>query len=625
MSHRLQHGLRGVHILPPELDDILGLNRRGTHWYRQDRYPDGKFAQMSQQLDDATVLEALHGQCWIGSRARTDDRGVAIMDRIAIDIDCKGDASIADRNRRYWLVRKAFGDSEPLVYATPSGTGLRVVYRIPQQPLETWIASKSHGRVADCLRAAGLQVKSGAIEIFPQKKLNDRTMLGPDMPLLNAQTLEHKIPFGRTPENWIDYVALALPHVRRWYAAPATAVLDRIREGAARWQSMHPERASHDVLFDDETAGNDGASRRAYKPSGVLERGLSEPGSRFEVEFLAACELVYHAQFDGGSTKEELADALARWLAAKHHGFSKEFNESLRRHRSKDEAIGAWTRRYSMRDSRGRDIFDRAASVVRRGREHMSPVLSDDLFEWIHTLSADFAGARRYRFEAWFVTFLHTVLLYQFKTTRTDEGVAFTFGFAAKRLQRMPFGKGSYTYAGRSQTAYAAYVDHLQAKGVLFTDGLFVSPTMRKPNGALPQRSYPCTYKLMLPLAVRYEQVVPPTPQTPEAFSVALAAHARWIHATGKHYGRATIWGWADGDVPDAAIAADVAPTTVATSSDASLASLPTPRIPRRSKAPPSMHVPGTRGFRIADRSKKTQSSATQTAAMVSVVPDDGT
>src|SRR5690606_25178393 len=102
-------------------------------------------------------------------------------------------------------------------YQTPSGWGIRVVYRIERVPLTAVITGPHSGLVADVLRGAGLPVGPGEIELFPQTGQADRLMLGRGMPMLDPETL---LPIGGPPigDTFCESaLRWALEHAEAWY------------------------------------------------------------------------------------------------------------------------------------------------------------------------------------------------------------------------------------------------------------------------------------------------------------------------------------------------------------------------------------------------------------------------
>ena len=224
---------------------VVPLNTQAGNWNLQ-REHGGNFSYQDWELTTEDLQRALSHEFWLGSRAHPEPWN----DRLSFDIDCKDRALRADRNEPYWLLRRRFGiERVPLVYGTPSGLGLRVVYRIPQTPREELISGLHTGLVADVLRGAGLVVKSGVIEIFPQEQQAGRLMLCRRMPLLDPRTLR-PLPDANVGDEFDEATFVrALERVEAWHARPCDDLVPHLRT----------LRRAPDVRLIDHTQPDDGA------------------------------------------------------------------------------------------------------------------------------------------------------------------------------------------------------------------------------------------------------------------------------------------------------------------------------------------------------------------------------
>lgn len=413
-------------------------------------------------MTDGDLKQMLMGRVWIGCPARTDQ----LTDRLAFDIDCKRPSGLPDRDRRYGALRELLGDTNlPLVYQTPSGAGLRVVYAIPETRLDRFVAGAREGALARALRSGGLEVAQGAVEIFPQQRQIDRLPLGRRMPLLDPRTLLplDDAAIGET----YDPVALegALERIEQWLVSPCADLPGRI-ESLAEGQAVEGAARVPDVRAWKRV---NGAVRPSAAVVQLVQAGLTEYHSRYRSEWLVGLAILLapdlfreigHADPDDDRS---VAETLAKWLAKRNNGYSEEWrrSESLRGSR-----LQFWIDRYLERTSgTGEHLVDRLRHVV----ERLDPVqrrtfLLSDAERW-HQMSIAEKTARGpalFRAEAWLVACQRSIkqtIDFRLRTSRTlrfferDGERWVSLPIAARWMERFPFGKGR---AGAGYTRYRA-------------------------------------------------------------------------------------------------------------------------------------------------------------------------
>lgn len=501
---------------------VAQLNGAPGTWNRQRRY-GGPFTYERRDLQTADIIAALQHRCWLGSRAPVDGDGTSVTDRIALDLDCKAADGLPMRDARYRAIRRLFGAARvPLVYQTPSGWGLRVVYRIGRVPLAAVITGPRTGLVADVLRGAGLPVDQGEIEIFPQVGQADRLMLGRGMPVLDPETLR---PMGDSPiGDTFCEAALrwALHHVEAWYDRPCEGLLADLARlpGVPHVAIGTGDRlgASDHDLADDGTALLFVRRRSGLEVTATLDRlvrrGLDAPGTRYRSEFLAGVALALaplaYPEFGlcRHPTHRELAEAIASWLSMRHNGCSTEWTRSCRR-RTPEAAVAWWARRYLQRNrTTGDHMIERIARVAGILDPGSRRVLQlTDAERWrLHAIAERQypAGARRYRFEVWACRWLRAikeVISYhedagrQLSTIRRQSGTVVFLQLSAAWMQAWPYGKGD----GAERTSYVEYVKVLEREGLMRWAAPYVSPTLRAPGDPEAVQGRATTYRVIMP------------------------------------------------------------------------------------------------------------------------------
>lgn len=513
--------------LAPTFIDKLSLNRTPKGWSIQREY-GAEFPRVTSLLTDQHLTEMMDGRYWLGSCARRDDNGETVTDRLAFDVDCKDAAALESRDICYHALRRAIGlDVQPLVYQTPSGLGLRVVYRIPEQSLAPLISGVGTGLIADTLRSIGLDVQDGRLELFPQQNKPDRVMLGPQMRLLNPETLKPILPRSKHAQDcWRCEVELSIPLVDAWYSQVDHTLVQRLQCRASRSLKIAPSRCaptqqtsrSRDIVGVDKEsidAWIDPITSSVSVPAHVcrlVDHGLTQCATRYHAEFAVARAFVASPgkwptyALSEFSTEEQYASAVAQWLSNMHNNRSGEWQRTTRTH-SVEQAIERWTARYLAQDSEGRTMIDRARSALSAMRQNSVPVLHSVHFDWLHTLSAGLLPLRRYRFEIWAASFMEQVFLMRVPIVATDKKrgglLQVSFGISAQRLRSLRYGSGEVQSRNNgvasSQSAYRHYLQRLLNAGVLTITRDYVSPTLERKDGTRPERGEVRQYRLAIP------------------------------------------------------------------------------------------------------------------------------
>ena len=205
--------------------NLMLLNHEPGCWNLQSDY-GGAFPAVKRRLGEADILKHLRGSAWIACRLPT----TGMTDRIVIDLDCRDALDVPRRDERYWRIRELLGRHRSvLVWSTPSGYGMRVAYRIPPTPFDDLASSAGDGILADAFRAAGIDLRSGEVELFPAPWRSDRQLFGSRMPLLNPETLR---PFAEADiSDRFDEGALvgALDIAEAWHGDVQSSLLTTFR------------------------------------------------------------------------------------------------------------------------------------------------------------------------------------------------------------------------------------------------------------------------------------------------------------------------------------------------------------------------------------------------------------
>ena len=452
---------------------VVRPERAAGHWQVQRNYPGPFGPPPRRTLGHGEVRAVLEQRRHVAVRARDD----GLTEQIAFDLDCLDDAGLPARDRLYWSLRSVMGPERvPLVYLTPSGRGLRVVYRIPETPLERVVTGRRSGLVAEVLLAAALPVQSGQLEIFPQKTQVDRLPLGANMPLLNPETLAPHPDglIGSKPDP--EVLDRALGVMEAWSAAPYVDLVPHLETALGQpvgWSRTQASSRAREA-FPRVTG--------TPKPSDDMRRlvlsGLRAPSSRYHSEWLVGLAIVLAPElfeelgtFDVADD-DAVAETLARWLAERHNGYSNEWAESVRRHGSVHGAIAAWRERYLSPSGLSRDNLItrlRRAAAALDGSLRRTHLLNDEERKLIMALAenAGLQGSNLYRAEVWLAASQRAVkriIKYHTRRGRSpvhgdEDGPKVAVAqIAARWMQKWPYGKGAARRPGAvSAPAYVRY------------------------------------------------------------------------------------------------------------------------------------------------------------------------
>lgn len=496
---------------------IVLLNRDVFGWHFRPLTFRG-WPLVKRVLGDADLLAHLDGGCWIGCRAPAD----GLTDRLAFDIDVDTEPGraptpeqLADRDRRYWLVRHALGlEHVPLVVRTPRG-GLRVLYRIPVQPLAGLIDGLDEGLVPDVLRAVdGLAVANGVVEVFPQPRKVDRLPLGRAMPILCPTSLAvlAEAAVGPQKDAGFDEARLegALALVERWHATPLDTLVPHLhtlptvgkpaadvkrRRGRAR---VAPDLVVGPATDPGSLSAPDAQESAPEVPQRAIVLGvhrLVAPHTRHEVEWtqgLAMMVAPERFREFGLTTRwapEQFAHALATWLMTHHDGYSEEWAAAVREGGSDQAARDAFTARYLRPDGAdGSNMVQRLARIAESIVPTRRRVLCLSGAERRMYLAAVVGrrGAHRFRAEVWVLGFARLVQrLYRRAVRRGERPAAHQtesgrwvvrLRIPASWLEGLDYGKGAAKHAIGSPSRYREYLQLLVDAGLVRVRGGIVRP-----------------------------------------------------------------------------------------------------------------------------------------------------
>jgi len=400
---------------------------------------------------------------------------------------------------RYTALRELLGyDRVPLVYQTPSGYGLRVVYRIPRLPLAELVEGARKGLVADVLRAAGLPPKFGTLEIHPQPRLADRLPLGRRMPLLDPEDL--------APLGWAaigdtfdaELLQQALAEIEDWYDKPDSPLVDHLRR--------LPRRSLAEASTEPATRYTNPLRRVASEPPDSSQRlasdGLTQRRSRYDAEWEMGSALLkwptWFTDYNLGAAPSdaEVAYALATWLADHSNGLSEEWNDTLRASGSREQAIREWQKRYLNKGADGRSMIDRmrtAAMLSDPGLRLVAELSECDALTILDWGTDNYeASANRYRFECWAWSAFRWLKAKCLKDARRGKLVPHSayegdlpmvdYDVPARTMERWPFGGGRSSRTGSPR--YVEYAKILKRIGWMKWQSGYFNP--RRFNPKLP-------------------------------------------------------------------------------------------------------------------------------------------
>ncbi len=460
---------------------LLLLNTAPKRWFAQVEHP-GDFIAQPRGMTRRDIEAVLEGRRWIAAYAPDD----GIVDRLEFDLDCKTPDVLQDRDHRYWAIRDLMGRQRlPLVVRTPSMWGLHVSYRIPPIELARLVTGLTTGVVADILRDAGLAVGRGSVEIFPQVRQCKRLPIGRSMAILDPDSLEPVVEAPERPRldspEWREFAAA----IAAWHRTPHEDLAEELIAGAADivrrpTASARTRRGRQAVGLPSEPVRS--AARQ------LIRRGLPGPSTRYTAEFSVGTAIwqdpALFADFGAcvPATRENVAHTLARWLSARHNGFSQEWLADARTTHAVDETVRRWTRRYLRADSRtGRAPVDRMLQAAFCEGTDCGLVCAEDMAAIRAVADELFGpGLQRYAFEAWTCSLLRaTKSVAAHHRAVGGRGTPSGDGWVeveilADWMERWPWG-GGRTGKERVRT-YTSFREGLLSKGWLVPVSLPVRP-----------------------------------------------------------------------------------------------------------------------------------------------------
>lgn len=383
-------------------------------WHRQKKLGKGFYRQHDAGTS-AHLTDMLLGRFWIACRAAEGE----LIEWLSFDVDAKN--ADDDVRKRYTLLRTIMGvNHTPLVYQTPSG-GLRVRFRIPPTPIGELIEAPGVGLVADVLRAGGLHPRQGYLEIFPQRGQPDRLPLGARMPLLDPESL--RVLPGCAIGDTFDLATFVacLEQMESWHKTPASALLERLRTAPRRGEIRIVKNCESDTATESHfIRAEDGSVHLSRGMADLVNGGLQRPSSRFQSEFLVAMAMgLKPGDFRGFGldrlyTPQQLAFAVAGWLAENHNGHSHEWSASMARLRSREAVINHWARRYlEISRATRMHMIDRVMRAIHAADplSHRVRQLTHEEWAFVFELGNRHfpKGSKRLRFETWTAAFIRGI------------------------------------------------------------------------------------------------------------------------------------------------------------------------------------------------------------------------
>lgn len=543
--------------------EAFPINMVESGWNRQVRY-DAKFYYPKHDMSLQDLQPMLDHEHWLGARALPS----GIIYWISIDIDAKSAELHPDRDRRYWALRKLFGlDRVPLVYRTPSGYGLRLLYRIPPTPIDHLVEDQTTGLVADVIRGAGLEVKLGIIEIFPQRRFADRLPLGRNMPLLDPQTLDPYL-FERATTDRITHLDMQLRVLEEWARKPDPTWLPHVQSlpRISEERGNGTGEASEDAILLRTGSGGGCTDGTMH----LIHAGLTEPSTRVESEwrvglgFLAAPSLSTGYPLPEHPTRADLARALATWLSVHHNEKSKDWAKAQRKYGT-DGAVEFFARAY-LKEGRSGSLIDRLHRAYLSANPGALPVRQLSPGEWdtLLDLASEFyePSVHRYRFEVWSGCF-HRACREQIhrleargqtppsRTLRNRDQVSVEL--PAAWMVGWPYGSGRDRSA--KGTRYLEYLRVLETAGMIAPGEGYYNPRFRLPSDIetepgraaawwvdRPKPVYNCELPMLLHEVKGRTKEIPEVHNRPVSITEAyhaLHVHQRSIDLEGR-YGRRT-------------------------------------------------------------------------------------
>lgn len=232
---------------------------------------------------------------------------IRVTDQLVLDLDVHSiEAAATIRDRYARIVNLAC--ASPMVFRSSMSGGLQLIWWLSRW----WVLRDLHEYARQRLSSAGVRVKTGEVEIFPNERGHIRMPLGAHGAMLDPRKLE---PIEEPLVNIFRRNKVGRKeHVAHEY------VLGKPGSGP-------PSIGDHPTPQDCGTLPSETAPMRAVQgdhaeDARVYEQGLSEENSRFH----SLPRLVRHAYFQRGYQDEKpLVSHLLEWLEQNHNGCSNRY------------------------------------------------------------------------------------------------------------------------------------------------------------------------------------------------------------------------------------------------------------------------------------------------------------
>ena len=441
---------------------VMMINPHGGSWGLQPQ--GGTWRTVRRRMGDQDIRRHLEGDHWIGCRLPES----GLTDRIILDLDCKNPTAerLLARDRLYHRICRLFGlDRTPLVWATPSGRGIRIAWWIPETPCVDLREGDDTGLIADVLRGAGIDVGlKGEVEVFPAPKRLDRQPLGRSMSILDPESLERVVMVEAGRPYTDDELMRAVEWMERRSAQVYPDLVSHLRslpaEGkdtrASERRLPRKDRKSPrtQIRAEGVAAATSDRGKGGAGPLVIALHGLQRVGTRYYWELRVGARIwAWPMAFGLGSDpgRDEVAWRLVQWLADHNNGLSAEWEASLRSGR--ERAMQMWTQLYLSRGPDGRAPVDRMrdAAGTLRAMTPASPHLSRGEYRAVHRVATRSAGSLRgatdrYRFEVWASGAIRIAKRQILRGGLSGDTETMTAQLKAEWLRGLPYGSSLQRY-----------------------------------------------------------------------------------------------------------------------------------------------------------------------------------
>ena len=390
-----------------------------SHFHRKCLDRDG-FLHRPRRLTDNDIERHLRGDFWLAVLRAPSTR------ILAVDLDAKGGSTEARRAmlERYRIITEILPPS--LVVRSSASGGLHLYWFVTDAVNATSLVAS----VARRFLEAGLDVRSGAVEIRPTETLCLRLPLGRGSVLLQPSTLEPYADIGEDVPAAIDFLSTS---VRR---LSPESLWGALRMSSVASGQASPASACAGTLVNcpesNVTRSCRGDSPLASRVRELEQSGIPAEGQRHKVQF----DIIRQSYLEGLS-QEECTTRIRTFLSGPLR--EKHASRTLR-----ENPEDAW-----------KEALATIRSVYTNGaRPSVRAPLSEREISVIWDATVSLNGHERYRQ----MLFLFD-LFQRFKTTDAD-----TVGLPRTTLTKMP-GAHTETYLQRLAFAVTA--------GLVITDGVY--------------------------------------------------------------------------------------------------------------------------------------------------------